>query len=65
MGSLFSVPKAQPMARPPKFSDEKVKEAAAREQEAMKRRKGYAASIATGPQGVTNPATTVKTKLGD
>ena len=53
-----------PEMTPPPKEDESVKEAARREAELMKRRRGYASTIATGPQGVLTPATTLKTTLG-
>jgi hypothetical protein len=46
-------------------SEARIAEEAARTQaEALKKRKGYQASIVTGPQGVTAPVSTQKTMLG-
>jgi ribosomal protein S8 len=64
MVSMFHKEKAPAITPAPQKSDEQVQEAARREAEMLRRKKGYASTIVTGPEGVTTPATTQKTLLG-
>jgi hypothetical protein len=65
MGSLFSSPKApEPIIVPPKGEDPRLAEAARKEAERLRRLRGTASTILTGPQGVTATPPTV-TKLGE
>ncbi len=69
MSGLFSSPKMPPVitptVTPPTPDDSAVKEAAARETAALKKRKGAASTILTGPEGLTTTPTILKEKLGD
>lgn len=71
MGSLFSKPKmpepiiAPPPPTPPTSEDTGVKEAAAREAERIRKRKGMIADLKTSPLGLTIPPTVLKEKLGN
>jgi hypothetical protein len=49
---------------PTEGTDVEVQEAARAEATALKKRKGWRASLVTGPQGVTSGATTEKSLLG-
>ncbi len=69
MGSIFSKPKIpEPIAPPPApvaaSEDTAAKEAAAREAENIRKRKGYASTIKTSEQGLTAPPTVLKETLG-
>lgn len=64
MSNLFHQEKAPRMAPPPTEENPEVKEAAQREAEIIRRKKGYRSTIVTGPEGVTEQATTRKTILG-
>jgi hypothetical protein len=64
MSSMFHKEKAPTILPPPQKEDESVKEAARKEAEMLRRKKGYASTIVTGPEGVTTPPTTQKTLLG-
>ncbi len=65
MGSMFSKPKMpEPIIVPPK-TDPAIAEAARKEAERLRRLRGAASTILTGPGGVTTAPTTVKTKLGE
>ncbi len=70
MAGMFSKPKIPepimpPAPPPPAAEDTAAKEAAAREAERIKKRKGYASTIATSEQGLTTAPTVLKEKLGD
>lgn len=67
MGGIFSKPKIpEPiMPPPPPEDDTAAREAAAREAERIRRRKAMAATIKTGPEGLTEAPTVLKQKLGD
>ena len=69
MGSMFSKPKIpEPIMAPPPpplpSADTAAQEAAAREAERIRKRKGMASTIKTGPEGLTEAATVLKEKLG-
>ena len=68
MGSMFSKPKIpEPIMAPPPPStsdDRAAQEAAAREAERIRKRKGMASTIKTGPEGLTEAPTVLKEKLG-
>jgi hypothetical protein len=55
---------APAVTSPPDETDADVQEAARAEAAALKKRKGWRASLVTGPQGVTSGATTEKSLLG-
>lgn len=64
MSGLFSVPKV-PRPQPIIMSDSpQVTEAANAEAARMKKKKGAASTILTGPEGVTETAATGKATLG-
>ena len=65
MSSLFHKPDVPELPPVVTESDERVKAAARAETMKMKKRRGYASTILTGPEGVTEPASTFKTKLGE
>jgi len=56
--------KAPKYIPPPKKDDASVEEAARVEAESLRKRRGWRSTVATGPEGVTTPATTSKTLLG-
>jgi hypothetical protein len=68
MASIFSKPKMpEPIMAPPPPStsdDRAAQEAAAREAERIRKRKGMASTIKTGPEGLTEAPTVLKEKLG-
>ena len=64
MGSLFHKPKTPEVVPMVTENDARVKAAAAAEARKLKKRKGFMSTILTGPEGVEEPATTLKTKLG-
>ena len=64
MASLFSKPKVPDVQQVVTEDDARVKAAAAAEARKLKRRKGFMSTILTGPEGVEEPATTLKTQLG-
>lgn len=64
MAALFSRP-SKPTVYPSITDDTAaVKEAARREAERLRKRKGLASTIMTGPQGVTEGANVLKSTLG-
>ncbi len=64
MAGLFSKPKT-PTYTPPVTQDSSaVKEAAFREAERLRKRKGARSTIATGPGGLETTPTTLKPTLG-
>jgi len=68
MATLFSKPKMpEPIMppAPPAADDTAAKEAAAREAERIRKRKGMASTIKTSEQGITTAPTVLKEKLGD
>lgn len=65
MGSLFSKPSPPPAPAPIVTDDtESVKEAARAEAERMRKRRGMKSTILTGPGGVMDTASILKTTLG-
>ncbi|MFH1640362.1 MAG: hypothetical protein ABIA66_00190 [Candidatus Omnitrophota bacterium] len=65
MSFLFGSSGSLPSINQPVTSDTaEVKEAARLEAERMKKRKGYRSTILTGPQGVEENPTLLKTTLG-
>ena len=70
MGSMFGKPKMpEPIVPPPPpvpvaAEDTTAKEAAAREAENIRKRKGMASTIKTSEQGLTTAPTVLKEKLG-
>ena len=60
-----TAPAPIPTPTAPSVDSTAAKEAAAREAERLRKRKGAASTIATGPQGVQTEATTYKKTLGD
>ena len=69
MASIFSKPKMpEPIMAPPPppstSDDRAAQEAAAREAERIRKRKGMASTIKTGPEGLTEAPTVLKEKLG-
>jgi len=67
VGKLFQpqLPDLLPPAAPaPTGVDGSAARAAAAEASALRKRKGVQSTLLTGPAGVTNPATTLKTILG-
>ena len=72
MAGLFSKPKmptpiipSVPTVPTPTEIDTAAKEAAAREAERIRKRKGAASTILTSPSGVTIAPTVLKEKLGE
>jgi len=59
-----NTPEAPEISAPITAETPEVKEAAAAEALRLKKRKGYASTILTGPEGVTGEATTKKETLG-
>ncbi len=69
-GGLFGpsksdIPSPAPAPAVPSSDDASVVEAASQEAERLRKKRGAASSIATGPQGLQEPATTYKKTLGD
>lgn len=68
MASVFSKPKMpEPIivAAPPVSKDDTaIKEAAEREAERIRKRRGMKSTIMTGPQGLTTQPTVLKEELG-
>lgn len=50
---------------PPSIEDPEIKEAAAREAERIRKKKGLRSTILTGSQGLLTPPPVLKEKLGD
>lgn len=65
MASLFSKPKTIEVPVAVTEEDEEVKAASRAEAERIRKRRGAASNIYTGPEGVMGTATTTKTKLGE
>ncbi len=68
MGSMFSKPKMSEVIATPTISttseDLAAKEAAAKEAARIKKKKGYASTIKTTEEGLTEAPTVLKEKLG-
>ena len=64
MSSMIRDAKSPKIVQPPQTTDPAVEEAARAEAEALRKRKGWRATMATGAQGVTTTPTTEKTLLG-
>ena len=68
MGSIFSKPKIpEPIMPPPApvVGDTTTKEAAAREAERIRKKRGIASTIKTSEQGIPTPPNVLKEKLGE
>jgi hypothetical protein len=62
---MSSTPRIQRYYQPvPQINDASVQAAAQAEISALKKRKGFSSTLLTGGEGVTQPATTQKTLLG-
>lgn len=67
MAGIFSsskMPEPIITTPPPSSEDPAIKEAAEREAERIRKKKGVASTIMTGPLGVTEPANVLREKLG-
>lgn len=64
MSFLSSKSSAPPLAVPASEEDAAVKEAARREAERLRRRRGFAASVLTSPLGVASQPTGTRNTLG-
>jgi hypothetical protein len=65
MGSVKKeIPATPAMTEPVNLSSPEVVEAAKLEAARLKRRRGWRSTMATGPEGVTEPAITRKETLG-
>ena len=64
MSALFSSPKTPKVQMPVTDDDAEVKEAARLEAENLRKRRGMASTILSGPQGVTDQPSLIKATLG-